>query len=68
MSTTLSNAELNLSLVVTNTSKFREAAVYVDFSGWFKDDFGISLAMEYVPLGDLERYLMAPSTVPEIGA
>lgn len=33
----------------------REAAVFVDFFGWFKDGSDVFIAMEYVPLGDLEN-------------
>jgi hypothetical protein len=35
--------------------------VFVDFFGWFKDGFDVFLAMEYVPLGDLERNVVAHS-------
>jgi serine/threonine protein kinase len=31
--------------------------VFVDFLGWFQNDDAIFLAMEYMPLGDLEQNL-----------
>lgn len=34
--------------------KYKEAAVFVEFFGWFEDTDSVYLAMEYVPLGDLE--------------
>jgi serine/threonine protein kinase len=44
----------------------REAAVFVDFFGWFKDGSDVFIAMEYVPLGDLERNITAHSgKIPE---
>jgi calcium/calmodulin-dependent protein kinase I len=33
----------------------------VEFFGWFKDGSDIFLAMEYVPLGDLEKNVVACS-------
>jgi serine/threonine protein kinase len=46
--------------------QFREAAVFVDFFGWFKDGSDVFIAMEYVPLGDLERNITAHSgKIPE---
>jgi serine/threonine protein kinase len=35
--------------------------VFVEFLGWFKDGSDIFLAMEYVPLGDLEKNVVARS-------
>jgi serine/threonine protein kinase len=34
--------------------KYKEAAVFVEFFGWFEDTESVYLVMEYVPLGDLE--------------
>lgn len=34
--------------------KYKEAAVFVHFMGWFEDHESVYLAMEYLPLGDLE--------------
>ena len=34
--------------------KYKEKAVFVGFLGWFQDPESVYLAMEYVPLGDLE--------------
>ncbi|KAH6716381.1 kinase-like domain-containing protein [Leptodontidium sp. MPI-SDFR-AT-0119] len=34
--------------------KYKESAVFVEFLGWFQDVESVYLAMEYVPLGDLE--------------
>ena len=43
--------------------------MFVDFFGWFKDGSDVFLAMEYVPLGDLERNVAAHSgKIPEIEA
>jgi serine/threonine protein kinase len=40
--------------------------VFVEFFGWFKDGSDVFLAMEYVPLGDLERNVAAHSgKIPE---
>jgi serine/threonine protein kinase len=41
--------------------RWNEAAVFVDFFGWFKDGSDIFLAMEYVSLGDLEKNVKARS-------
>ncbi|KFY05657.1 hypothetical protein V492_08376 [Pseudogymnoascus sp. VKM F-4246] len=47
----------------------KEAGVFVDFFGWFKDGSDVFLAMEYVPLGDLETNVVAHSgKVPEVEA
>jgi serine/threonine protein kinase len=37
--------------------QYRNAAVFVDFIGWFQTDDAMYLAMEYMPLGDLEQNL-----------
>jgi serine/threonine protein kinase len=43
--------------------------VFVDFFGWFKDGSDVFLAMEYVPLGDLEKNVNVHSgRIPEIEA
>ena len=43
--------------------------MFVEFFGWFKDGSDVFLAMEYVPLGDLERNVVAHSgKIPEIEA
>ncbi|KAG4434684.1 hypothetical protein IFR05_009830 [Cadophora sp. M221] len=34
--------------------KYKESAVFVGFLGWFQDTESVYLAMEYVPMGDLE--------------
>lgn len=39
--------------------KYKEAAVFVEFFGWFEDPESVYLAMEYVPLGDLEHNVAA---------
>jgi serine/threonine protein kinase len=47
----------------------KEAAVFVDFFGWFRDGCDVFLAMEYIPLGDLETNVKAHSgRIPEIEA
>jgi serine/threonine protein kinase len=41
----------------------------VEFFGWFKDGADVFLAMEYMPLGDLEKYVVARSgKIPEVEA
>jgi serine/threonine protein kinase len=43
--------------------------VFVDFFGWFEDGSDVFLAMEYLPLGDLEKNVAAHSgKVTEIEA
>lgn len=43
--------------------------MFVDFFGWFKDGSDVFLAMEYVPLGDLETNVTAHSgKIPEVEA
>jgi hypothetical protein len=39
--------------------KYKESAVFVDFFGWFEDSESVYLAMEYIPLGDLEENVQA---------
>lgn len=41
--------------------KHKESAVFVDFFGWFESVDSVDIAMEYLPLGDLEE------NVKEIG-
>lgn len=41
--------------------KYKEAAVFVEFLGWFEDFDNVFLAMEYIPLGDLEHNAPAKS-------
>ncbi|KAK0111120.1 hypothetical protein ONS95_001496 [Cadophora gregata] len=49
--------------------RWAEAAVFVDFFGWFKDGSDVFLAMEYVSLGDLEKNVLANSgKIPELEA
>ncbi|RFU34707.1 hypothetical protein B7463_g1636, partial [Scytalidium lignicola] len=45
--------------------KYREAAVFVDFFGWFRNDDAMFLAMEYMVLGDLEQNLLEIEDSPE---
>jgi calcium/calmodulin-dependent protein kinase I len=41
----------------------------VEFFGWFKDGNDFFLAMEYMSLGDLEKYVAARSgKIPEVEA
>lgn len=43
--------------------------MFVDFFGWFRDGYDVFLAMEYIPLGDLETNVKAHSgRIPEIEA
>lgn len=39
--------------------KYKESAVFVEFLGWFEDLESVYLAMEYLPLGDLEDNILA---------
>lgn len=46
--------------------KFKEAACFVEFYGWFTDGPEIFLAMEFLQLGDLETNVVARSgKIPE---
>lgn len=47
-------------------SKYKEAAVFVEFLGWFEDFDSVYLAMEYIPLGDLERNVPAGAPLVEL--
>jgi len=38
--------------------------VFVDFFGWFQNDDAMFLAMEYMPLGDLEHNIQEIETSP----
>jgi calcium/calmodulin-dependent protein kinase I len=50
-------------------AQFKEAAVFVEFFGWFKDGSNVFLAMEYVQLGDLEKNVVAlGGKIPELEA
>ena len=43
--------------------------MFVDFFGWFKNGSDVFLAMEYIPLGDLEKNVKVHSgRIPEIEA
>jgi len=68
-SATLSNSECEKelkALLEFSKPKFKEAAVFVEFFGWFKDGYDIFLAMEYVYLGDLHKNVVANSgKIPE---
>jgi serine/threonine protein kinase len=46
------------------SSQYREAAVFVDFFGWFQSDDAIFLTMEYMLLGDLEQNLQEIENSP----
>lgn len=35
--------------------------------GWFENDESLFVAMEYFPLGDLQKYMTQPSTEEETG-
>jgi serine/threonine protein kinase len=39
--------------------KYKESAAFVEFLGWFEDLESVYLAMEYLPLGDLEDNVLA---------
>ena len=52
-------------LVEFSKLKYKEAAVFVDFLGWFEDSDSVYLAMEYIPLGDLEHNV--PSRSGQLG-
>ena len=63
------NLDANYLQHATNSRQSREAAIFVEFFGWFIDGPYLFLAMEYVPLGDLEQNVKAhPGRVPEIEA
>jgi serine/threonine protein kinase len=39
--------------------KYKESAAFVEFFGWFEDLDSVYLAMEYIPMGDLEENALA---------
>lgn len=45
------------SLRYSNFAKYKAAACFVEFYGWFPYGRDVFLAMEYVPLGDLDKVL-----------
>jgi calcium/calmodulin-dependent protein kinase I len=58
-------------LMEFSKQKYRQAAVFVEFLGWFEDSVSVYLAMEYMPLGDLEQHATpssGPLVEPEIRA
>jgi serine/threonine protein kinase len=48
-----------MALLEFSKPKYKEAAVFVEFLGWFEDHECVYLAMEYIPLGDLEHNVPA---------
>ncbi|KFZ25320.1 hypothetical protein V502_00199, partial [Pseudogymnoascus sp. VKM F-4520 (FW-2644)] len=49
--------------------EYKEIGAFVQFFGWFKDGNDVFVAMEYVPLGDLETNIAAHSgKIPEVEA
>lgn len=38
-------------------SKFAQSQLFVEFLGWFEDEDNIFLAMEYFPLGTLDKFI-----------
>ena len=52
----------------SHTLQYREAGLFVDFFGWFQDESDVFLAMEYVPLGDLESNVGKAKKIAEIEA
>lgn len=42
--------------------------MFVEFFGWFKDGIDLFLAMQYYPLGDLDKNLDKSRRVPEAEA
>lgn len=46
--------------------KYKQAAVFVEFYGWFEDNESVYLAMEHISLGDLEHNVPTrPGAIPE---
>ncbi|RFU35445.1 hypothetical protein B7463_g863, partial [Scytalidium lignicola] len=57
---TMSEADCQRELIAMmefRKPKFKEAAVFVHFFGWFRTDDAMFLAMEYMAMGDLEQNL-----------
>ncbi|KAE8441992.1 hypothetical protein EG329_004118 [Mollisiaceae sp. DMI_Dod_QoI] len=46
-----------IALTKFSRSKFSRYQVFVEFLGWFEDEDYIFLAMEYFPLGSLDRFM-----------
>jgi hypothetical protein len=45
-----------LALTKFSRSKFAQSQLFVEFLGWFEDEDNIFLAMEYFPLGTLDKF------------
>ena len=54
-----------MALLEFSKPKYKEAAVFVEFNGWFEDHDCVYLALEYMPLGDLEQNVPAKSRITE---
>lgn len=52
----------------SHSLQYRDAGLFVDFFGWFQDESDVFLAMEYVPLGDLESNVGQAKKIAEIEA
>lgn len=46
-----------LALTKFSRSKFAQSQLFVEFLGWFEDGDNIFLAMEYFPLGTLDKFI-----------
>lgn len=54
-----------MALLEFSKPKYREAEVFVEFLGWFEDHDTVYLAIEYIPLGDLEHNVPAQARITE---
>ena len=46
-----------LALTKFSRSKFAQSQLFVEFLGWFEDEDNVFLAMEYFPLGTLDKFI-----------
>ena len=49
---------------IADLFQYKDAAVFVEFLGWFRSGDTIFLAMEYMPHGDLEHNLRVIEDMP----
>ncbi|KAJ5744988.1 hypothetical protein N7533_009858 [Penicillium manginii] len=50
---------------ITKLSQQKYDGCFVKSSGWFENDESLFITMEYLPAGDLQRYVVQPFSEPE---
>lgn len=51
-----------------NVSRVQYSKCFVKFLGWYDDPKSLYIAMEYFPLGDLQKYMSSNGAMPEADA